>query len=67
MSVEEISLIPDLRIRAMPFEITDHDWDRDLYQNRDIFYYVDRGADILVSSAAIKILSLATDGRMTPQ
>jgi hypothetical protein len=60
-------LIPDSRIRALPFEITEHDWDRDLYQNHDIFYYVDRGADILVASAAMKILSLATNGRMTPQ
>jgi hypothetical protein len=51
----------------MPFKITDHDWDRDLYQSGNIFYYVNDGVDILVASAAMEILSLATNGRMTPQ
>jgi len=67
VSAKESLLIPDSRIRALPFEITEHDWDRDLYQNHDIFYYVDHGSDILVASAAMKILSLATNGRMTPR
>jgi hypothetical protein len=68
MTAEESLLIPDSHIHASPFEIVDHDWDRDLYQNADnIFYYVNRGADILVASAALKILSLATNGRMTAQ
>jgi len=67
VSAEESLLIPDSRIRAHPFKIIDHDWDRDLYQNHNIFYYVNRGADILIASAAMKILSLATNGRMTHQ
>ena len=67
VSAKESLLIPDSRIHTVPFKITNHDWDRDLYQDYDIFYYVDRGADILVASAALKILSLVTDGRMTPQ
>jgi len=67
VSAEKTLLIPDSHIRAIPFPITDHDWDRDLYQSGGIFYYVDRGADILVASAAINILSLATNGRMTSQ
>ena len=67
MSAKESLLITDSRIRAIPFEITDHDWDRDLYQNHNIFYYVNHGADILVASAAMNIISLATNGRMTSQ
>jgi hypothetical protein len=65
---KESLLIPDSHIHASPFKIVHHDWDRDLYQSPgNIFYYVNRGTDILVASAALKILSLATNGRMTPQ
>jgi len=57
VSAEESLFIPDSRICAIPFEITDFHWDRDMCQNRDVFYYVDRGADILAASEAINILS----------
>ena len=62
MSAKASLPMPDSHIHAHPFKIIDHDWDRDLYQNHNIFYYVDCGADILVTSAAMKILSLATNG-----
>jgi len=60
VSAEGSLRIPDSHICAIPFEIivTDFNWDRDLYLNPDgIFYYVNHGADILVASAAIDILS----------
>jgi hypothetical protein len=66
-SAKESLMIPDSRIHARPFKITDHDWDRDTHQNPDGFFYVNRGADILVATTAVEILSLATNGRMTPQ
>jgi hypothetical protein len=69
VSAEESLLTPDSQIYAIPFKISDFDLDRDMYFNgRGITYCVTRGtADILVASAAIDILSLATNGRMTPQ
>jgi hypothetical protein len=62
VSVEESLLILDSHICALPFEITDHDCDCDLYQNDGgIFYYVNHSMDILVASAALKILWLVTN------
>ena len=68
MSAEESLLTHDSCICAIPFKITDFDWDRDRYSNSDgISCYVGRGVDFLVASAALDILSLATNGRMTSQ
>jgi|ERR1700727_2886564 hypothetical protein len=68
VSMEMRPLIPDALIRGHPFRIFDWDWDEDWVESSDgTVYQISQGVDILVASAALAILSLATDGRMTPQ
>jgi hypothetical protein len=57
-----------MHIHERPFPICDWDWDEEWVKSSDgIIYQISQGIDILVTSTALGILSLATDGRMTPQ
>jgi hypothetical protein len=68
VSIETILLTSDMNIHKHPFPIYDWDWDEESVESSDgIIYQISQGRDILVTSTALAILSLATDGRMTPQ
>jgi hypothetical protein len=57
-----------MHIHEHPFPICDWDWDEECVKSSDgTIYQISQGRDILVTSTALAILSLATDGRMTPQ
>lgn len=57
-----------MHIHEHPFPICDWDWDEEWVESSDgIIYQISQGIDILVTSTALSILSLATDGRMTSQ
>lgn len=65
---DETSVIPDAHIRVIPMDISDFDWVECWVKCTDgTTYQVSHGTDIMVASAALAILSLATGGRMTPQ
>jgi len=70
VSIETILLTSDMHIHERPFPICiyDWDWDEEWVKSSDgTIYQMSQGIDILVTSTALGILSLATDGRMTPQ
>jgi hypothetical protein len=70
VSIETILLTSDMHIHERPFPICIYDWDWDekwVKSSDGTIYQMSQGIDILVTSTALAILSLATDGRMTPQ
>jgi hypothetical protein len=61
-------IISDALVREHPFRIWGWNWIENWFKTSDgTTYQVSQGIDILVASTALAILSLATDGRMTPQ
>jgi len=69
VSAKTSLLIPDAQIHIVPFDLRDEYSLDDLWYESDngIIYRESHGTDILVASAALAILSLATSGRMTHQ
>jgi hypothetical protein len=58
----------NVQIRVLPLDPCDFDWGEDWIESTDgTIYRGSQGADILVVSAALAILALATNGRMTPK
>lgn len=60
--------IPDMQIQVLPLDPCDFDWLEERIESTDgTIYRGSQGTDILVASAALAILTLATNGRMMPK
>jgi hypothetical protein len=60
--------IPDVQIRVLLLDPCDFDWEEDRIESTDgTIYRGSQGTDILVATAALAILTLATNGRITPK
>lgn len=67
MAREDALRIPDSRVRVIPNCVLGDEWNFGYVDRGHDSYMVSHGTNIMVESESLAILSLATNGRMTPE